>query len=263
MDSIYRRYAEAYVKSGHGRWSLQLVPWAIAVLERYGAAPASLVDVACGPGEFACAMAQRGYAVTGVDQSPEMLAMARTTAARLGVAVAFLQQDMRALRLDRPADVLTCLFDSLNYLVDERDFRRTVEAFARGLSPRGLLLFDMNTLRGMAGKWSNRTWLVQDVEEEFEVHQTEFDYDSGVATIRINAFLQRDGRLYERIQEVHRERGYPMHVIDGTLAAHGFEILGRWSTPEFGEVTPETGRVFYAARRGPGDGAPARERAEG
>ena len=249
MSSIYRRYAEAYVKSGHGRWSLQLLPWVAGVLDRYGIVPGSLVDVACGPGEFACAMAKRGYAVTGVDQSPEMLALARTTAERLGVAVTFLEQDMRELSLTGTVDMVTCLFDSLNYLVDEQDLPATLDGFARCLTPRGLLLFDMNTLRGMAGRWSNRTWLVQDVEEEFEVHQTEFDYDSGVATIRINAFLQRDGRLYERVQEVHRERGYPMHVIDRTLEGAGFELLGRWSTPEFGEITPDTGRVFYAARR--------------
>jgi len=68
VSSIYRRYAEAYVKAGQGRWSLQLVPWVTSIFDRHGTAPASLVDVACGSGEFALAMAQRGLQVTGVDQ---------------------------------------------------------------------------------------------------------------------------------------------------------------------------------------------------
>jgi len=44
-------------------------------------------------------------------------------------------------------------------------------------------------------------------------------------------------------------------VIDAELVAAGFEILGRWGSPEFTPVTPQTGRVYYAARRGraPGD----------
>jgi SAM-dependent methyltransferase len=249
--SIYRRYAEAYVKSGHARWSLQLVPWVAGVFERYGATPTSLVDVACGAGEFVCAMARRGLRVTGVDQSPEMLAIARRSADGLGLSVSLLEQDMRSLSLPAPVDAATCLYDSLNYLVDEKDFRHALGAVAAALNPRGLFLFDMNTLRGMATKWSNRTWLVQDGEDEYEVHQTEFDYDTGIATIRINAFLLRRPDLYERIREVHRERGYPVPTIEDALASAGFEVLGRWSSPEFAEVTPETGRVFYAARRRP------------
>jgi len=247
--SIYRRYAEAYAKAGQGRFSLSLVPWVAAVFERYGWIPRTLVDVACGAGEFAVAMARRGLEVTGVDQSPEMLAMARRSAEVSGVAVTFLEQDMRALRLPAPADAATCLYDSLNYLVDEAEFQQALAAVAGALRPDGLFLFDMNTLRGLATRWGNRIWIIQDADDAFEADQSEFDYDSGIATLRVNAFLHREGGHFERIREVHRERGYPVPVIDAALAATGFEILGRWSSPEFADVTPETGRVFYAARR--------------
>ncbi len=247
--SIYRRYAEAYAKAGQGRFSLRLVPWVEAVFERSGRAPRALVDVACGAGEFAVAMARRGLEVTGVDQSPEMLAMARRSAEASGVAVTFLEQDMRELRLPAPVDAATCLYDSLNYLIDEAELRKTLAAVGAALRPGGLFLFDMNTLRGLATRWGNRTWIIQDTDDAFEADQSEFDYDRGVATLRVNAFLHRQGDLYERVREVHRERGYPVPAIDAALASGGFEILGRWSSPEFGDVTPETGRVFYAARR--------------
>ncbi len=246
--SIYRRYAEAYAKAGQSRFSLQLVPWITAVFERYAWAPQTLVDVACGAGEFAIAMARRGLLLIGVDQSPDMLALARRSAEASGVAVTFLEQDMRELRLPTPVDAATCLYDSLNYLVDEEDFRKTLAAVAAALGPRGLFLFDMNTLRGLATRWGNRVWIIQDSDDAFEADQNEFDYDSGIATLRVNAFLQRHGDLYERVREIHRERGYSVSAIDGALGAAGFEILGRWSSPEFASITPETGRVFYAAR---------------
>lgn len=249
-SSIYRRYAEAYAKAGQGRFSVQLVPWITAVFDRYERIPRTLVDVACGSGEFAVAMARRGIEVTGVDQSPEMLAFARQSAAASGVAITFLQQDMRRLRLPGPVDAATCLYDSLNYLVDEAEFRQTLAAIAQALRPSGLFLFDMNTLRGLATRWGNRVWVIQDTDDAFEADQSEFDYDAGVATLRVNAFLHRQSDLYERVREVHRERAYPLPVIDTALADAGFEILGRWSDPEFAALTPETGRVFYAARRG-------------
>ncbi len=247
--SIYRRYAEAYARAGHGRFSLGLVPWVDAVFRRSELAPRTLADVACGAGEFAVAMARRGLEVTGVDQSPEMLAMARRSAEASGVTVHFLEQDMRDLRLSAPVDAATCLSDSLNYVVDEAELQKTLAAIRAALRPGGLFVFDMHTLRGLATRWGNRVWIIQDAEDAFEADQSEFDYDSGIATLRVNAFLHREGEVYERVREVHRERGYPVPVIDAALAAAGFDVVGRWSSPEFAEVTPETSRVFYAARR--------------
>jgi SAM-dependent methyltransferase len=247
--SIYRRFAEAYAKAGMGRFSLELVPWVTAVFQRYGESPSSLVDVACGAGEFAVAMARRGMSVTGVDQSPEMLAHARQSAASSGVTVALLEQDMRDLHLPVPVDAATCLFDSLNYLVSEPELRQAMSAIASAVRPGGLFLFDMNTLRGLAERWGNRVWIIQDSDDAFEADQSEFDYDTGIATLRVNAFLHRREGLYERIEEIHRERGYPVPVIDGALAAGGFKVLDRWSSPAFAAVTPDTGRVYYAARR--------------
>jgi SAM-dependent methyltransferase len=246
--SIYRRYAEAYAKAGQGRFSLQLVPWVATVLEQHGGAQ-TLADVACGAGEFAVAMARRGLTVTAVDQSPEMLALARTAAERSGVRITWLEQDMRSLRLAEAVDAVTCLYDSLNYLVDEDELRRAMAAIGESLRPAGLFLFDMNTVRGLATRWGNRVWIIQDAEDAFEANQSEFDYDSGVATLTVNAFLHRGDERYERVREIHRERGYPIPAIDTALAASGFEVLGRWSSPSFDPVTMESGRVFYAARR--------------
>jgi hypothetical protein len=107
----------------------------------------------------------------------------------------------------------------------------------------------MNTIQGLATRWGNRVWVIQDTEDTVEVDKSEFDYDAGIATLTVNAFLRRERDLYERVREIHRERGYPVPAIDGELEASGFEVLGRWSSPEFAEITPETGRVFYAARR--------------
>jgi hypothetical protein len=124
-----------------------------------------------------------------------------------------------------------------------------MSAVAESLRPGGLFLFDMATVRGLATRWGNRVWIIQDSDDAFEANQSEFDYDSGIATLRVNAFLQRQGDLYERVKEVHRERGYPVPAIDAALTGTAFTILGRWSSETFDEVTPDAQRIFYAARR--------------
>src|SRR3954469_21892492 len=67
------------------------------VAERIGAAPRRVLDLACGHGRHANRLAALGYAVTGVDASPQFLAEAEADARARGVAVEYRRGDMRAL----------------------------------------------------------------------------------------------------------------------------------------------------------------------
>jgi SAM-dependent methyltransferase len=71
---------------------------------------ATLLDVGTGTGRAAIALAKRGAAVTGVDASAEMLAVARRRAADAGVAVTFAAGDAHTLTFsDRSFDAVVCL----------------------------------------------------------------------------------------------------------------------------------------------------------
>ena len=60
------------------------------------APPGPVVDLGCGPGAHAVALARRGYDVVGVDGSPRMVEVARTRAARDGVDATFAVHDVGA-----------------------------------------------------------------------------------------------------------------------------------------------------------------------
>jgi SAM-dependent methyltransferase len=72
-------------------------------------AGARVLDVGCGPGRHALALARRGYDVVGVDRSTEFVDLARAAAAAEGLAVAFEVADVRALRFDADFDAAICL----------------------------------------------------------------------------------------------------------------------------------------------------------
>ncbi len=66
--------------------------------ELLGLAPgARILDVGCGPGRHSIALAERGYAVTGIDVAPRFIELARAEAERRGVNVAFFECDARAM----------------------------------------------------------------------------------------------------------------------------------------------------------------------
>lgn len=116
----------------------QVERWALA----QGLRGKRLLDVGCGTGNSFRPMLERGYAVTACDISPAMVAEARRKAPGVDVLVA----DMRALPWRRSFDLVTCVDDAVNYLLDEDDLDAAVASMAAALDPRGILVFDTTSL---------------------------------------------------------------------------------------------------------------------
>jgi SAM-dependent methyltransferase len=140
----YDAFAERYDAF---TWDHDYEDW-VSTLEEvaraHGLTGDRVLDVACGTGKSLVPWLQRGRQVVGCDLSAGMLARAREKVgdrARLEVA------DMRRLPPGAPVDLVTCLGDSVNYLLDPRDLDAAFASAAARLRPGGLYLFDVNTLR--------------------------------------------------------------------------------------------------------------------
>ena len=81
-------------------------------------AGASIVDLACGGGRHCLELSARDYRMTGVDISPEFLAVARAAAEERGLAVAWEQRAMYNLPWEAAFDGAICMGGSLAGLDD-------------------------------------------------------------------------------------------------------------------------------------------------
>jgi SAM-dependent methyltransferase len=105
-----------------------------------GAPGGKLLDVACGTGRHARAFADLGYEVTAVDINEELLSVGR---ASVGDRVRFLQGDMTQLAVDgRPFDLVTCLFDSIGYAVENDRVVAALRSLARHAAPGGVVVVE-------------------------------------------------------------------------------------------------------------------------
>ena len=82
---------------------------------------ASILDVGCGTGRHSVELARRGYAVTGLDLSSEMLARAEAAARAAGVEVEWLHRDATDFVLDRRFDAVICLCEGSFGLLGQGD----------------------------------------------------------------------------------------------------------------------------------------------
>ena len=101
---------------------------------------ARIADVPCGNGRLALALAARGFALTGVDFTADLLDDARRSAAERNLQVTFLEGDMRELPGPAAFDHAFCFGNSFGYF-DEAGNRRFLEAVCRALKPGGVAGF--------------------------------------------------------------------------------------------------------------------------
>jgi len=249
---IYETFAVSYTQGPYPRFSQGMAELLPFVLDKFGRTPRRVLDVACGEGAFAVAMAGAGYLVTGVDRAPRMLEIARERAKLARVDVRFLCQDMRHLEVPGTYDLVTCWFDSLNYLLTSHDLEIAFAGVASHLASDGLFIFDMNTLHGLAVEWQrDRCYVQQDALDILELHRPTYDNEASIATLCIDGFL-RDGDHWLRYTEIHRERGYSLKEIRGCLQRAGLVELACWgSIRELTPPAPDSGRVWLAAAREP------------
>ena len=241
---IYRGLAAVYDRLTAGVDFEAWAEYTEEILFRVGWRPRNVVDLACGTGSTALPLARRGYAVTGVDLSPEMLAVARARAAAAGLTVGFLCQDMRRLELPSPADLITCFHDGMNYLLTEGDLLRTFRRVRRGLVPGGLFVCDFNALTWLAGIAPGAGVLEEpDLRLEWVGH---YDAAARVWTLRLTGVLRASGHAFV---EEHRERAYPPEAVRELLAEAGLEVLGCYEDFSFRPATAAGRRHFYVARR--------------
>lgn len=191
--------------------------------EPYCPAGRRLLDVGCGTGKSFLAMLDRGWTVTACDISPRMLAIAREKAEGRASLV---EADMRRLPQLGTFDLIWCLDDALNYMVDRDELTQALEGMRSNLAPGGLLVFDVNTMKVF------RTFFTEDVVVEGSGRRLIW---RGISAKDAAPGGFGEARfIVERLEEsedddvpdhVHRERHFDESTVLDAMARAGLESL--------------------------------------
>jgi len=132
--SLYDALSESY------DWDLDVI------VERALACPGPVLELGCGSGRVAIALARAGCAVVGVDHSPDMLALCRRRIARESPEVAarirLVRADMREIFLPERFGLVVLPANNISLLPTDADRQTVLRAAQRHLAPGGCFLFD-------------------------------------------------------------------------------------------------------------------------
>jgi SAM-dependent methyltransferase len=104
-----------------------------------------VLDLGCGTGRHVVLLAEKGFDVTGVDFSAEMLAEARSHLSSFNSqssTLNFFQGDIRSIRLGRTFDVVVSLFHVMSYQTGNDDLMAAFATAREHLKPGGVFIFD-------------------------------------------------------------------------------------------------------------------------
>ena len=217
------------------------------ILEREGVKPRTAVDLACGTGSVALLLAQKGYAVTGVDMSEEMLTVAFQRAMEQERQPMFVCQMLQQLHLPRGVDLAVCALDGLDYILNPDDCRMAIARVYKALNPGGIFIFDVNTpekLRAMDGQ----VFLDED-DDVYCVWRGEFDEETNICSYGMDLF-QREGEVWYRSFEEHREYAYTREQLTQYLKDAGFTHIRVYADGRMEAPAPGEQRIYFSARKG-------------
>ncbi len=185
-----------------------------------------VLDVCCGDGRHAVALAALGLEVWGVDLSARLLARARRRRALRGRLA---QADIRALPFASGAfDLAVNLFTSFGYFEEDAENDRALREMARVVRPGGRLALDH----------MNRETALRRLRPRDEIRR------DGLRILQTRE--AREGRILKRIEVFHEETGKVSRIVENVRLYTPAEMQAMFERAGF-----ETPRLYGAY-----DGAP-------
>lgn len=177
------------------------------------------LDLACGTGQLLKAMAQRGFAVTGLDNSREMLEQAAVRCPEAGLLLC----DLAAFDHDNRFDLITCFLYSIHYSHPVSALAETLRRSFRALKPGGVLLFDTVDKNGITNRNDAITRLAQ--EPAHFTFQSGWRYaGSGEGMDLHVAITREDAAGIQRWKDRHTMTAVTLAQVRSLMEDTGFEV---------------------------------------
>jgi SAM-dependent methyltransferase len=192
----------------------------------------TVLDLGCGTGNHALPLAKRGYKVTGVDRSPDMLAKALSKTAwfksRSQSSPTFLQGDLRSLDLSRRFDAVLMMFAVLGYQLTNEEVLAALNTVRRHLKPGGLFIGDV---------WYGPAVLSIRPGDKIKTIPTEdgkiirlasgtLDIYHHLATVNYDILHLLGRTVVSESKEAHQMRYFFPQELDLFMAITGLRLLG-------------------------------------
>ena len=192
-----------------------------ACLHQNGIKEGTILDLGCGTGKIADALANQGFDTIGVDYSMDMLEIARNST---NENILYLMQDMRELELCGKVNAVCCACNSLNYILEKDELFQVFKKVNQYLEKDGVFIFDINTEYKYEKVMADNTFAENQEESSF-IWDNYYDLDEKINEYYLTLFIKGEDGRFDKFEEEHFQKAYSISEIEEMLKEAGFEIV--------------------------------------
>lgn len=231
MDNVpYEEWCE-YIKS---------------LLKEYKIEDGLVLDLGCGTGKLTRLLEDAGYDMIGIDYSEEMLEIAREHQEE-DSNILYLLQDMREFELYGTVRAVVSVCDSMNYITEEEDLLQVFRLVNNYLDPKGLFIFDLNTVykyKELLGE----TTISENREEGSFIWDNYYEEEEQINEYDLTLFIKEKGNLYRKYEETHFQKAYTLEKVKELLEKAGMKFVAAYDAFTRDAIKEDSERIYVIAK---------------
>ena len=220
----------------------------VGLLKEYGIHDGLVLDLGCGTGNMTELLATSGYDMIGIDNAEDMLEIAMDKRAESGHDILYLLQDMREFELYGTVKAIVSICDSINYITEEKDLLEVFRLVNNYLDPKGIFIFDFNTVYKYSEVLGNQT-IAEDRDDCSFIWDNYYYEDEQINEYELSLFIREsDSDLYRKYQETHFQKAYDLETIKGLIERSGLEYITAYDAFTKNASHEKSERIYVVAR---------------
>ncbi|BAY10180.1 class I SAM-dependent DNA methyltransferase [Calothrix sp. NIES-2098] len=178
-----------------------------------------ILDLCCGTGHLAQQLLQKGYQITGIDGSEQMLHYARENAPE----ARFILDDARFFNLPATFDAVVSTTGSLNYVMKIEELKRVLKNVSNALIENGIFLCHFFTQEEFQSNWNGK--ISGNVKDDYAwATKNIYNPDTKIGQMSLTVFSLVD-ESWQRLDKVISEKCYDKEEIIFALETAGFSEI--------------------------------------
>lgn len=231
------------------------LPFILKMAEEQGG---PLLELGSGTGRLLIPLAEAGFQITGIDNSPEMLEIARRRLAKMPASVqqsvTLLEEDILSVSRDAIDQRFALTLLSYNTLLHFNDLEigRLLRGLAGLMQPGGRMLIDIANPFLVAGATYTQVPLfeasfIDEMNNERVEQWSVSSLDENTQTLTVTwTFQAADGDTKTQVVEIAYHYHYP-HQVDLLLQQAGFKLETIWGDYEEAPFDENSERLLMLA----------------
>lgn len=206
------------------------------------------MDIACGTGQLCISILKDGIQSEGIDISKNMIEKAIENSINANTKINFTLQDMRNFSLNDRYDLITCIFDSINHLLNLQEWKETFLKVRKHLISGGFFIFDINSIKSLKEKW-NAVNINKDDKGNYIIQKSVYIPDENISILNLSLFNKLNDKTFNLTEEQFIESSFDIELIKSILLESGFnEIYCMDNNFSASDNLEDLNRVIIACR---------------